>query len=440
MFPIYDPVQSGLKAASGVGDILSGIIANRAAKENLAALPQQIKDDLAMRGAQLSMAQDQAKYTPNLLQAQLTGSNLANQGTSISNQMNQQNLAAHPEQIAQSLLAGKLQNALNQLKVNYYPETIQTNALNAASRSSMAQQSPISGFIRAVNTPFMQSVLSNNPNAASAVMNVINNLYNRSVGAGVPASSPMSTVQSGMQSGTSIQNMPSQVGGQQINASQPQQLPQIGASPFSISQDQLQQGMQATGAALQKRTSDANTRKQALNAQNLMQEVDKIDISPLEKYSGIGGALSQKMEQLKGLAGQNQDPDYVKYVAFKKNVVPQIADTLRQTLQTSVVPEYVKQMIVPLTDPQNSIYDNPQIIRERWNTFNTWLKEYTKQRTEAVNYGVPNVQGQYANLGQSTQSNQINIPSSFKSQEEKKAWINSLTPEQKEQVKRQLAG
>ena len=140
----------------------------------------------------------------------------------------------------------------------------------------------------------------------------------------------------------------------------------------------------------ERKISDPVVRRQAGNAQRLLDEATNIDIGPLQKYTGAGGMAKSLYEKAKMVSGIGEvDPDYRDYAKWQQFTLKQMSDSMRQALNTSVVPEYVKAMVTPLADPTNQAWNDPQQVKAVWNTYTNWLHDYTKSLTQQATSGVP---------------------------------------------------
>lgn len=320
----------------------------------LATTPSPVSSLLkgAMAGQELThnfyknrMTQDQANYLPTALKNAARMAQAKIQGLNINNQYLPGMLGART-----SLLQNQAQG--EGIKNTLMPESVGINQENANTKALMAKQSgqrfgKAYALSRLIQTPAGKALLAANPELASAFGNIVGGLAG---------------------------NINSQSSGP-------------GATQFSPAQ--IKGAMQATGANLQKDTSDEITRQQALNAQQLVKENKEVDISPLKAYTGAFGKLQIYGNNLKSILQLPLSEQAVAYNTFKKDAVPIMSDQIRQALKTSVHPGYVTAMIKPLADPQSTIWDNPQEVQARWDYYTHWVKQYAKQKTLAVTQGVP---------------------------------------------------
>ena len=143
-------------------------------------------------------------------------------------------------------------------------------------------------------------------------------------------------------------------------------------------------------AAAQKQTSDSKTRAQALNAQQIVQATNKVPVGVLEEFGGLRGRANLWGDRLRHmLTGKEYSPDYLKYQTFESNTKNMMIDTIRQALQTSVMPSYVTKYIAPMADPTSNIWNDPAAVKAVWDKFQNYMHEYAVNRTKAVTQGIP---------------------------------------------------
>jgi hypothetical protein len=338
------------------------------------------------------MTADQARYLPTNLQdaermakAKIAGQNI-------------QNTYAPGLDSAKTALLGNQATGVG-IKNQYIPQTMaiaQQNANTKANAQKFNTQrfGNAYAFSRLAASPAGKALLASNPQLAQAYAATLGGLAGTlNPGGGLPA-----------------------------------------ANGTAFTPQQIQDAQTATGAALQKETSDEKTRQQALGAQQILHEANKIDISPLQNYAGIWGKGEIEGNKVKSALGLPLSKEAVAYNTFKQFTVPQMADQIRQALQTSVHPAYVTAMLKPMIDPQSSIYNNPQEVQSRWHAFQNWLHDYAQQKTTAVTHGVPNSILGAKGVG-APEFNPQKFVSAFANQAAFQAAFNNASPEQQAAVR-----
>jgi len=348
------PLTSIINGARAGQRLQSNYYKNQMTADQARYLPKNLATAHQMALAKLSGQNIQNTAMPGYLsartaleQAMGNDTNARTQGQLITNQYEPGLDQARTSLIGQQAAGQGIKNIL-------MPKTVSINQQNANTKANAQKFNTqrfgnAYAFSRLAESPAGKALLAANPNLAKAYASTLGNLAGSlNPGGGLPSVN-----------GTTFTP-------QQIHAAQT-----------------------ATGAALQKETSDEQTRQQALGAQQLIEEANKINIKPLLDYSGFLGSAEIAGNKLKSGFGLPLSQEAVDYNTFKKNVVPIMSDQIRQALKTSVHPTYVMQMIKPLADPQNSIYENPQEVIGRWNYYKNWLAGYAHQKTLAVTNGVP---------------------------------------------------
>lgn len=144
----------------------------------------------------------------------------------------------------------------------------------------------------------------------------------------------------------------------------------------------------------QKISQDPVLGRQALSAQEISNEINDIDTTPLEKFAGLGGRIKGYQEKAKGALsslGFDVKPskewrDYNSYMSINKNA---IMDAIRKALSTSVVPGYVAQTLQPMVDPSSPIWNDPEQVKQNISTLKQWIHPYAAGQTQAYSKGIP---------------------------------------------------
>lgn len=120
----------------------------------------------------------------------------------------------------------------------------------------------------------------------------------------------------------------------------------------------------------QKQTSDVDTRKRNLFATNIEKGFKLIDPKALTYYSGAGGALKLKRDELQSALGGTPSP-YL--IAYNENIVRAntLAAQTRQFYGESIQP-HVKEELKFLTNPTNW-RTHPDVALARYNAFKDYM-------------------------------------------------------------------
>lgn len=127
-----------------------------------------------------------------------------------------------------------------------------------------------------------------------------------------------------------------------------------------------------TRANIQKLSSDPQTRQKALNFQTINQIIGGVDPSMLSFYAGPVGLKNIAEDRSASLAGA-VIPRFQKYNSFVTEVVPTLADKIRQAYGTSITPE-IFNILKRVSNPINW-KDNPSLAIANWNKLKQLMSE-----------------------------------------------------------------
>jgi hypothetical protein len=127
-------------------------------------------------------------------------------------------------------------------------------------------------------------------------------------------------------------------------------------------------------AALQKRTSDVQTRNKAKYAINIDKTLARIDPNVMSYYTGPAGALRLKKDMAASLMG-NSSPEFVKFQTIVSDDVPVLADQVRQFYGDSIQPS-VRASLESLANPANW-KTQPDVMMAKFNEMKALLGNET---------------------------------------------------------------
>jgi hypothetical protein len=155
---------------------------------------------------------------------------------------------------------------------------------------------------------------------------------------------------------------------------------------IELTPQQQERYSELTELKMQKNATDADTRRRAIFAENLVKAINNTNIDDLTRYSGPAGQARLKVEEAKDLAGNPTD-NYLKYKEALTAVQIE-AKELRQALGESITPAMAAQL-QHLTNPTGffispkvakaQIQKTRDLIQKQMDTFRSRLKR-TSQR------------------------------------------------------------
>jgi len=137
-------------------------------------------------------------------------------------------------------------------------------------------------------------------------------------------------------------------------------------------------------------TLDPVSKRNAVAANQLINEINEIDLEPLKKFSGLWGMGKKGInaaEMALNIPGLQPSEDYRDYDAFQKVTKNALMDTVRKTLATSVVPDYVKETIAPMIDPTSGVINDPKQVQKRFDVLKKWINQYASIQTKGASKG-----------------------------------------------------
>ena len=147
-----------------------------------------------------------------------------------------------------------------------------------------------------------------------------------------------------------------------------------------ISPERQQELVNNYDKQLLKTTTDTQARQKTLYAKNIDKTIQQIDPAELVKYSGIGGQLELKKQQV--LAQQGKESEgYKKYLEAANNA-ELLAHQVRQFYGDSIQPS-VTEKLSKLTNP-STWKNNPEVASRLYKSFVKTLKNETGTYTSAL--------------------------------------------------------
>ncbi len=133
-----------------------------------------------------------------------------------------------------------------------------------------------------------------------------------------------------------------------------------------------------------KGSSTTAIQNQAANLNSTYNELKNIDIEPLKDFAGAEGKVKYLYQKANP---SSRTQSWRDYDAFKTSTQILAMDTLRKGFGTSVVPEYVYSTLGQLSNPNSSIWDDPEQVQTRWNKTLEWLQRASKSSTKQARFG-----------------------------------------------------
>lgn len=137
--------------------------------------------------------------------------------------------------------------------------------------------------------------------------------------------------------------------------------------------------------SLQKKTSDVDTRKRNLFAQNIDITKSFIDPDKLTIYSGAKGQLQKKADEAAAATGR--PPERYQEYQDQLTAVEMLTQQARQFYGASIQPEQIK-MFNELANPENWI-NTPEIAKSKYQLFSKILDNETKTYRDALKSTAP---------------------------------------------------
>lgn len=129
-----------------------------------------------------------------------------------------------------------------------------------------------------------------------------------------------------------------------------------------------------TESMMGKQVGVTAARQQLVPLLDILKTINAVDFSPVAPFAGIHGRSQATIERSLAAAGQPVSPAFQKYNLFVRTQAKVIADAVRRALATSVRNQYVKTMILPLTQVVTWT-ENPQMAMQRFEYFRQWLND-----------------------------------------------------------------
>jgi hypothetical protein len=136
------------------------------------------------------------------------------------------------------------------------------------------------------------------------------------------------------------------------------------------------------------KNAPAAVQNQAANMNVLAQDVNDIDITPIQKFAGLPGRLDAAKYRAMMTAGEPVPQEYRDYLSFQ-GVASQFAmDALRKGFGTSVVPEYVYATLGQASNPGSTWWHDPKQVAANWKRTTDWINSNAKRYTNIAQHGI----------------------------------------------------
>lgn len=149
----------------------------------------------------------------------------------------------------------------------------------------------------------------------------------------------------------------------------------------------LSPAARTTMLRLQKGTTTSTLMNQAANLGDLAEQLNNTDIKPALKFTGIEGAAKLKAQKLRSGLGLPVTKDYLDYVGLQNEIIANM-DSMRKALGTTVQPKYVKEFLGELTNPNSTVWNNPQTVKSKYDATLKWINNHAKNIANKIDYGV----------------------------------------------------
>lgn len=116
---------------------------------------------------------------------------------------------------------------------------------------------------------------------------------------------------------------------------------------------------------------------QSANLDDLVAQLEDLDISPSLKFTGLKGSIKYKANQSKAALGLPVSQDFIDYEGYKNTTIANM-DSMRKALGTTVQPKYVKEFLGQLTNPNSTIWNNPETVKTRYDSTLKWVRDHAK--------------------------------------------------------------
>ncbi len=98
--------------------------------------------------------------------------------------------------------------------------------------------------------------------------------------------------------------------------------------------------------------------------------------------------MGGKIDYLNMKANPNKRTEaWRQYDAFRTVTATLVMDTLRNSLKTSVIPDYVNQTLGKFSNPNDEMWDDPKQVQEKWDTLIHWVDKSAKNVTKQAEHG-----------------------------------------------------
>lgn len=362
-------------------------LANALAQIQAQFAPEMTQADLAYKQgmvpnlqAQTDLTNQQAQYFGPNMNAQIGLTNAQTGGQNLNNALAKVKLQYAPEMAQADLAATKTKTAL-------MPESTLASLLSGAGKYNQAnwQASPTSQFIRTLNNPQMQNLISSNPQIGQKVTQTLGNiaLGNGQTGGMFSLDNHLLTSLLGSQGGGNVSIASQQPG-------------------FTPTQTDVQNVMNTAGNSSLKKTLTAQQLNQQMYGgilDNIMTEADTL-MPSVTQYAGIKGQAKLAKDSTSAQLGK-VSPEYEDYFKFSRTVAPTMANEMRRVLGGQAT-DYEGQLMKNLANP--AFWDsNPQLAMSQWSELKKVYK--TQVNKELYNSPIQRLKDQQASMNDLTLNN-----------------------------------
>lgn len=142
-------------------------------------------------------------------------------------------------------------------------------------------------------------------------------------------------------------------------------------------------------AQIRKRGSTAAIQNQSANMDILYDDLKKFDIDAVKSMAGPQGRAKLAYAKAKMITNPNDpniDPMARRYFSAMNQTIINM-DTMRKAFGTSVVPDYVYKTIGRLTNPNDSIFNDPKQIEQNFNAVIDSINNQRKTLNRKASFG-----------------------------------------------------
>lgn len=139
---------------------------------------------------------------------------------------------------------------------------------------------------------------------------------------------------------------------------------------------------------VQRKNAPTAVQNQAANLDILASDLKDIDISPLKRFSGLGGKADYAKYATDLALGKDVPQEFRDYESFKSVTSYFAMDALRKGFGTSVVPDYVYQTLGNASNPNSKWWYDPKQVEQQWKRTTDWIYKNAAEYKEKSRHGV----------------------------------------------------